>query len=177
MARSRVSELAEETVESFAEEPTLIEPEPKPTVTPTRKPERRLQVAPEPEVASSGTISFDDVIAEVASEAGAPSAGASEDVGAKAGLLSMSEVLREFKEGVEQNIPAGDFSSHYDLGITYKEMGLLDEAVLEFEKASKGPEMAAKAFEMLGRIYLEKREFKKAILRPFSFSKKVLNPK
>jgi tetratricopeptide (TPR) repeat protein len=165
LAKSRVSGLGEEPIESYAEEPTFIEPEPKRPAPPAPEPERRrLQVAPEPETAPAGTISFDDVIAEVTSEADAPSAGAGEDAGAKTGLLSMSEVLREFKEGVEENIPAGDFSSHYDLGITYKEMGLLDEAVLEFEKASKGAEMAAKAFEMLGRIYLEKREFKKAVL-------------
>ena len=164
LAKSRVSAAPEETIESFVEEPTFIQPEVTPAAPPTTKPVRKLQVAPEPEAATSGgIISFDDVIAEVTSEAAAGGPGGEGAPVQKDGLLSMSEVLQEFKEGVEENIPPGDFSSHYDLGITYKEMGLLEEAIMEFTKASSGPEMAAKAFEMLGRIHLEKNEFDKAI--------------
>lgn len=161
LAKSRVSAAAEEPIETLAEEPVFTQPEP----PPVSKPERRLQVAAEPEAASSSdTISFEDVIAEVTSGVEPGAAGAEGAASRKDGLMSMSELLEEFKEGVEENIPAGDFSSHYDLGITYKEMGLLDEAIMEFTKASKGPEMAAKAFEMLGRIHLEKREYDKAVL-------------
>ena len=164
LARSRVSPGEEEPIETFVDEPvTFIQPEPPRSTPSPGRPERRLQVAPEPERAPGGTISFDDVIAEVTSGAESPAPSPNGGRGPKGGLLSMSEVLREFKEGVEENIPPGDFSSHYDLGITYKEMGLLDEAVMEFEKASKGPEMAAKAFEMLGRVYLERSEFEKAV--------------
>src|SRR6266704_3419500 len=38
------------------------------------------------------------------------------------------EMLARFKQGIEENIDEGDFQSHYDLGVAFKEMGLLDEA-------------------------------------------------
>jgi tetratricopeptide (TPR) repeat protein len=163
LARSKVSAQPEEPIGAIIEQMPVIEAEP--VSPPVQKPERRLTVAAEPESpGSSGTISFDDIVAEVTSE----SLPAGKQAGAEAGhhregLMSMSELLQEFKEGVEENIPAGDFSSHYDLGITYKEMGLLDEAILEFTKASRGPDMAAKAFEMMGRILLDKKDYKTAI--------------
>ncbi len=163
LARSKVGSEPEEPIGTIIEQMPVIEAEPVPP--PVQKPERRLTVAAEPtEAASSGTISFDDIISEVTSESlpGGKQGGA--EGGRKGeGLMSMSELLQEFKEGVEENIPAADFSSHYDLGITYKEMGLLDEAILEFTKASRGPDMAAKAFEMMGRILLDKNDYKAAI--------------
>jgi len=40
-----------------------------------------------------------------------------------------------FKTDVDEQIAADDMESHYNLGIAYREMGLLDDAVSEFEKA------------------------------------------
>ncbi len=70
--------------------------------------------------------------------------------------VTFEDLLEEFKEGVLENIEDKDFDSHYDLGITYKEMGLLDEAVLEFEKASRGEGVKLKSTEMLALCLLEK---------------------
>lgn len=68
-------------------------------------------------------------------------------------------VFNEFKKGVEKNFDAEDFETHYDLGIAYKEMGLLSEAVDEFNLSSKSPErvvdsliMSAECHKMLGDI-------------------------
>ena len=36
-----------------------------------------------------------------------------------------------------------DYQAHYDLGVAFKEMGLLDEAIAEFQKALRAPEGAA----------------------------------
>ena len=45
------------------------------------------------------------------------------------------EVLGEFRARLQQVVRPEDVQTHYDLGIAYKEMGLLDEAVAEFEVA------------------------------------------
>ena len=34
---------------------------------------------------------------------------------------------------IEKGVTAEDFETHYDLGIAYKEMGLLDDAINEFK--------------------------------------------
>ncbi|MHB8420687.1 MAG: tetratricopeptide repeat protein [Myxococcales bacterium] len=51
---------------------------------------------------------------------------------------SVEDVLREFKKGVERTVRPEDVETHYDLGIAYKEMGLVDEAIGEFELAATG---------------------------------------
>lgn len=141
-----------------AAEPAKAKPKRAPAA---RRRKGKLRVEAEPAQAGDN-VNFDDIIKEVSSEQPARFK-LEEEPKKKEGLLTMSELLQEFKSGVEENIPAGDYSSHYDLGITYKEMGLLDEALEEFTKASKSPEMAAKAFEMLGRILFEKKDYEGAI--------------
>jgi len=68
-------------------------------------------------------------------------------------------MLTAFKRGVEANVGEEDFQSHYDLGIAYKEMGLLDEAIAEFQKALRSPESRLKASEALGLCFFEKGQF------------------
>ncbi|TES93723.1 MAG: tetratricopeptide repeat protein [Candidatus Cloacimonadota bacterium] len=70
--------------------------------------------------------------------------------------VTFEDLLEEFKEGVLENIEDEDFNSHYDLGITYKEMGLLEEAILEFQKASKGEKIKLKSIELLADCLVEK---------------------
>jgi len=68
-------------------------------------------------------------------------------------------MLTAFKRGVEANVEEEDFQSHYDLGIAYKEMGLLDEAIAEFQKALRSPEGRLKASEALAMCFFEKGQF------------------
>ncbi|MFO7576324.1 MAG: tetratricopeptide repeat protein, partial [Pelovirga sp.] len=44
-----------------------------------------------------------------------------------------------FRTDVDEQIAADDMESHYNLGIAYGEMGLLDDAISEFEKAQRDP--------------------------------------
>ena len=53
----------------------------------------------------------------------------------------------------------GDFQSHYDLGVAFKEMGLLDEAIAEFQKALRAPEGKLRTSEALGACFIEKGAF------------------
>ena len=54
--------------------------------------------------------------------------------------VDVEEVFAKFKEGVAKQIGVDDAQSHYDLGVAYKEMGLLDDAIREFETAGARPE-------------------------------------
>jgi tetratricopeptide (TPR) repeat protein len=72
------------------------------------------------------------------------------------GEASLEEIFREFKKGVEQQLSAEDYETHFNLGIAYKEMGLIDEAIGEFQLASKDPARVVECCSMLGLCFLEK---------------------
>ncbi|HXI12261.1 MAG TPA: tetratricopeptide repeat protein [Thermoanaerobaculia bacterium] len=69
---------------------------------------------------------------------------------------SLEEIFKEFKKGVEQQLDSEDYDTHYNLGIAYKEMGLTDEAIGEFQLASKDPKRIVECCSMLGLCFLEK---------------------
>jgi tetratricopeptide (TPR) repeat protein len=66
------------------------------------------------------------------------------------------DMLTRFKQGIDENIDEADFQSHYDLGVAFKEMGLVDEAIAEFQKALRAPEGKLRTSEMLGVCFFEK---------------------
>jgi tetratricopeptide (TPR) repeat protein len=70
-----------------------------------------------------------------------------------------ADMLKRFKRGLAENLDEEDFQSHYDLGVAFKEMGLLDEAIGEFQKALRGPEQRIRTFEALGQCFLERSQF------------------
>jgi tetratricopeptide (TPR) repeat protein len=73
-------------------------------------------------------------------------------------LVDLEEIIDEFKAGVSNSISGEDHESHYDLGMAYMEMGLYEEAIGEFQIASKGGPMELKCLEMIALCYLEKNE-------------------
>jgi len=73
-------------------------------------------------------------------------------------LIDLEEIIDEFKAGVSERISGEDHESHYDLGMAYMEMGLYDEAIGEFQVASKGSPMEVKCLEMIALCFLEKNE-------------------
>jgi tetratricopeptide (TPR) repeat protein len=75
---------------------------------------------------------------------------------------ALSDVFQEFKEGMEDDSESGDYETHYNLGTAFKEMGLMEEAIGEFQKALKvvGSEVASEEFvrccNMLGLCFVDK---------------------
>jgi tetratricopeptide (TPR) repeat protein len=57
---------------------------------------------------------------------------------------------------IEKGVTAEDFETHYDLGIAYKEMGLLDDAINEFRIVMKDPVREVQCHLMIGLCFLEK---------------------
>ena len=96
---------------------------------------------------------FFDLAAELESELGQES---SEQISLSEEEQSLEEIFKEFKKGVEQQLDSEDYDTHYNLGIAYKEMGLIDEAIGEFQLASKDPKRAVECASMLGLCFLEK---------------------
>jgi len=77
--------------------------------------------------------------------------------------VDLSDLLSAFQAGVREQVQADDAASHYDLGMTYRQMGLLDEAVAEFRLAARDPQFSIKCTDMLGRCLLERGDFGAAI--------------
>ena len=71
-------------------------------------------------------------------------------------------LLRHFKEGVARSLGEEDYESHYDLGVAFKEMGLIDDAVVEFQKALRSKSQRLAAYEALGQCFVEQERFQVA---------------
>src|SRR5436305_955904 len=69
------------------------------------------------------------------------------------------DMLQRFKQGIDENIDEADFQAHYDLGVAFKEMGLLDEAIAELQKALRASEGRLRSSEALGVCFVEKGAF------------------
>jgi tetratricopeptide (TPR) repeat protein len=70
-----------------------------------------------------------------------------------------ADMLAHFRQKVSENIEAEDSSSHYDLGLAFKEMGLIDEAIAEFQVALRGGANPLATLELLGQCFVEKGQF------------------
>ncbi len=77
--------------------------------------------------------------------------------------VDVEEVFAKFKEGVAKQIDVDDGQGHYDLGIAYKEMALLDDAIREFETAARDSKRACICHSMIGMIELERGNLNEAI--------------
>ncbi|MEN8153235.1 MAG: tetratricopeptide repeat protein [Acidobacteriota bacterium] len=69
---------------------------------------------------------------------------------------NMMEIFEEFKKGVDEKIGQEDFDTRYNLGIAYKEMGLIEEAIHEFLIASKHPKKFFDSAGLLGMCFRDK---------------------
>jgi tetratricopeptide (TPR) repeat protein len=99
-----------------------------------------------------------DIAQQLATELSEPS-------GEAAGqeMVDVESVFAQFKKGVAQQISVDDSDTHFDLGIAYKEMGLIDDAMQEFETAALGSSRACTALTMVGMCCLEKGDVPGAV--------------
>lgn len=80
-------------------------------------------------------------------------------VSAKFDKYSWDGMFSEFKKGIDAQVDVGDTETHYDLGIAYKEMGLFDDAIKEFQNASLNPQRKVDCLTLQAVCYREKGEF------------------
>ncbi|GMU66132.1 MAG: hypothetical protein AMXMBFR36_24060 [Acidobacteriota bacterium] len=69
---------------------------------------------------------------------------------------SLEEIVEGFKKGVAESLSAEDYDTHFNLGIAYREMGLVDEAIGEFQLAAKDSKYLIDCCSLLGACFLEK---------------------
>ncbi|MGO9837918.1 MAG: tetratricopeptide repeat protein [Polyangiaceae bacterium] len=83
--------------------------------------------------------------------------------GAPSEQVDVEDLFMKFKEGVAKQIDVDDAQSHYDLGVAYREMGLLDDAIREFETAERDSTRGCICCSMIGMIHLERGKINEAI--------------
>jgi tetratricopeptide (TPR) repeat protein len=70
-----------------------------------------------------------------------------------------AEMLTHFRQKVAENIDVEDSASHYDLGVAFMEMGLVDEAIAEFQVALRGGANPLATLELLGQCFVDKGQY------------------
>ncbi|MBI4685192.1 MAG: tetratricopeptide repeat protein [Nitrospirae bacterium] len=86
------------------------------------------------------------------------------------------DIFEEFKKGLEKELGTEDSETHYNLGIAYKEMGLIDDAIHEFQISKNDPQKFVHSASMLGICYMSKGLFTLAI-DAFSIALKKIEKK
>ena len=82
----------------------------------------------------------------------------------------LSDVFEEFRVAAEETEDGADYETHYNMGLAYKEMDLLDEAIREFQSAAAlvngddGTPRFLRSCNMLGHCFMEKGLPKAAVL-------------
>ncbi len=78
-------------------------------------------------------------------------------------MIDVDTVFEQFKAGVAEQVSDDDSATHFDLGIAYKEMGLLPDARREFQVAMADPRRRCLCWTMIGLIYMEEGQPRDAI--------------
>lgn len=158
-ARKRIAAL--ETLGYAGEElERLAAALPAPVATPPPAPAVAAPVVSESSVAAAPPPLLDEELSEIAEAleselfAGiededdpiAPEAEAEE---------SVDEIFASFRQAVKDQVSDEDYRTHYDLGIGYKEMGLVDEAIEEFRQAASSDELHRQSCTMVALCYQE----------------------
>ena len=103
-----------------------------------------------------------EAVAPPGAHRGAESAPADLGLGDGDAASPLSGLLDELGEGAEAQATAEDIETHYNLGVAFREMGLLDEAIGEFQKVVKGaqkgnyPPNFLQACTLLAASFMEK---------------------
>ena len=69
---------------------------------------------------------------------------------------SIEDIVAGFKKGMADALSDEDFDTHYNLGIAYREMGLIDEAIGEFQLAAKDQRYLVECCSLLALCFKEK---------------------
>ena len=77
--------------------------------------------------------------------------------------LDVDLLFEQFKEGVKAQVSENDSATHYDLGLAYKEMHLLDDAIEELQLAARDPARESICFSTIALIYCEQEMYAKAL--------------
>lgn len=103
---------------------------------------RKVKLNVQEDLRADGDEDFFDLAGELRAEV-------SEPVESKS-PPEVKEVFSAFKKGVAATVGEEDWQTHFDLGIAYREMGLLEDAIEEFKIVSKTPGQKISALYQMG---------------------------
>jgi tetratricopeptide (TPR) repeat protein len=86
---------------------------------------------------------------------------------------AVMDVFQQFKESVDKEVSVDDYETHYELGIAYREMGMLDDAVQEFRYNGNDINYMIKSAIMLSQCYLDKELYEEALQEYLKIMQKV----
>jgi pilus assembly protein FimV len=104
-----------------------------------------------------------DLAKELEAELAAEEAMVEEATGRGKGEAILEEVFREFQQGVAEQLSEEDSDTHFNLGIAYREMGLLPEAIREFQVAARDASFFVESCSVIGVCYQEQGMWPEAI--------------
>ena len=67
----------------------------------------------------------------------------------------VAELFADFKQGVSETLDKGDYQTRFDLGIAYREMALLEDAIAEFRYCLEAPQWRLQSLQMIGLSSLD----------------------
>jgi tetratricopeptide (TPR) repeat protein len=77
--------------------------------------------------------------------------------------IDVEEVFAKFKAGVRAQVSETDSATHYDLGLAYREMDLIKDAIDEFELAARDPKRECVCQSMIGMVHRQRNDVAAAI--------------
>ena len=114
--------------------------------------------APAREILSSAEPEFDLAaeLADVFEEANrAPTIDPGQTLSGSTLTEGFEAVFSDFKKGVSAEVEAGDFDTHFDLAIAYREMALWEDALAQFETCLASDERRSESLHMMALCALE----------------------
>ncbi len=126
-----------------------LDPDADPVVATAEPPPRAISTPeppepPQPPVVEFSSLDVGQDVADIEPVADEPS-----DFQAEVGS-DMESVLTRFRSQVREIVEETDHAVHYDLGVAYMGMGLLEEAIGEFQLAMQSPALMESAHALLG---------------------------
>jgi tetratricopeptide (TPR) repeat protein len=76
--------------------------------------------------------------------------------------VDVDKVFEKFKTRVRSQVAENDSSTHYDLGVAYKEMRLYDDSIEALRLAAHEASLECNCYSMIGLIYAEQEKWEDA---------------
>jgi tetratricopeptide (TPR) repeat protein len=99
---------------------------------------------------------FFDLASELERELGGEEGLIDSKIGLAPEEQSLEDIVEGFRQGMAETLSAEDYDTHYNLGIAYREMGLVDEAISEFQLAAKDSRYLVDCCSLLATCFTEK---------------------
>ena len=77
--------------------------------------------------------------------------------------VDVEQLFAKVKAGIRADVSDSDAATHYDLALAYKEMGLIGDALKEFELAAREPQRECMCYAMIGVIHFDQGKLDLAV--------------